>query len=48
MTQYQKENPTLKDAISNLPTPNIETNKPEINNVVEEGKKWLTIKRPWR
>ena len=42
MTQYQKENPTLKDAISNLPTPNIETNKPEINNVVEEGKKWLS------
>ena len=42
MTQYQKENPTLKDAISNLPTPNVETNKPEINNVVEEGKKWLS------
>ena len=42
MTQYQKENPTLKDAISNLPTPNVETNKSEINNVVEEGKKWLS------
>jgi hypothetical protein len=41
MTQYQKENPTLKDAISNLPTPNVETNKPEINNVVEQGKNWL-------
>ena len=41
MTQYQKENPTLKDAISNLPTPNVETNKSEINNVVEQGKNWL-------
>lgn len=40
-TQYQKENPTIGGAISNLPTPNVETNKSEINNVVEQGKNWL-------
>ena len=40
-TQYQKENPTIGSAISNLPTPNVETNKSEINNVVEQGKNWL-------
>ena len=45
LTQYQKENPTVEGAISNLPTPNIKTNKSEINttvdNVVEQGKDWL-------